>query len=176
MAKIGSFTKNHPLRFEVRPQSPLAYAARSFIMDIKEFTDVSGRKRIFEFRAFPVPTGFECEAVEIVDGEPRGMRLAVLGKEDEADILRRRLEEKIKRSLSTRHLEYHAESHTWGTCGDIIRGQIKWNPQHEGQVPLIIVDGKEVAWEEFGRIMMTYEGFQFILKFVDPADDVFELE
>lgn len=145
-------------------------------MNIKQFTDLDGRKRIFEFRAFPVPTGFEYEAVEIVDGEPKGMRLAVLGNEDEADILRYRLEEKVKKSLSTKHLEYHEESHTWGTCGDIIRGQIRWDPEYEGQVPLIIVDGREVTWEEFGRIMMTYEGFQFVLKFVDPSDDMYEVK
>lgn len=141
---------------------------------LKDFTDIDGRTRLFAFRVFPVPTGFEHEAVEIVDGEPKGMRFAVLGNEDEADILRRRLEEKVKRSLSTRHLEYHEESRTWGTCGDIIRGQISWDPQHEGQLPLIIVDGREVTWEEFGRTMMMYEGFQFVLKFVDPTDDVFE--
>jgi hypothetical protein len=39
-------------------------------MEIKEFTDKDGRKRIFEFKQFSVPTGFAYKAVEIQDGEP----------------------------------------------------------------------------------------------------------
>lgn len=145
-------------------------------MELKEFTDIDGKKRVFEFRSFPVPTGFEYEAVEIQDGEPKGMRFAVLGDEDEADILRYRLEERIKKALAYKHLEYHERTDTWVTCNSIIRGQIRWDPEFGGQIPLIVVDGKELTWEEFGKTMMVYEGFQFVLKFVDPSDDMYEVE
>ncbi|MDI6891261.1 MAG: hypothetical protein QMC83_10065 [Thermodesulfovibrionales bacterium] len=40
---------------------------------------------------------------------------------------------------------------------------------------MIVVDGKELTWEEFGKTMMVYEGFQFVLKFVDPSDDMYEV-
>jgi hypothetical protein len=32
--------------------------------------------------------------------------------------------------------------------------------------------GKPFTWEEFGRMLMTYEGFQFKLKMYDVTDDV----
>jgi hypothetical protein len=52
-------------------------------IDKKEFHDIEGRKRIFEFRGFSVPTGFKYEAVEIQKGEPEGMVFSVLGNTDD---------------------------------------------------------------------------------------------
>jgi hypothetical protein len=34
-----------------------------------------------------------------------------------------------------------------------------------------VIDGKELSWEEFGRMLMTYEGFQFKLAILDRSDE-----
>jgi len=145
-------------------------------MDAKEFTDVDGKKRMFEFKSFPCPTGFVYEATEIQNGEPKGMRFSVLGTENEAEVWRYKLEERLKKALKVKHIEYHKESHTWTTCDQIIRGQIRWDDETEGETPLIVVDGKDLTWTEFGKTIMTYEGFQFVMRFVDPSDDMYETE
>jgi hypothetical protein len=145
-------------------------------MNIKEFTDVDGKKRVFEFKSFPCPTGFVYEATEIQNGEPKGMRFSVLGTENKAEVWRYKLEERLKKALKVKHIEYHRESHTWTTSDHIIRGQIRWDHETEGETPLIIVDGKGLTWTELGKTMMTHEGFQFVMKFVDPSDDMYEIE
>jgi hypothetical protein len=68
-------------------------------------------------------------------------------------------------------MEYHKESGTWAPQGDEIRGEIQWDPETNpgDQSPLIVVDGKELTWLEFGRTVLTHEGFHFVLKFVDPT-------
>jgi hypothetical protein len=143
-------------------------------VQLKEFTDIDGKKRVFEIRRVLAATGVEYEAMEIQHGEPKGMRFAVLGNEDEEQDLQRELIGRIERSLSAKHLRYDEMSLSWITCDDIVRGQIGWDPESEDQMPLVVVDGRELSWEEFGRVMKSYEGFQFVLKFVDPTDDVFE--
>jgi hypothetical protein len=145
-------------------------------MPAKEFTDVDGKKRVFEFKSFPCPTGFVYEATEIQDGEPKGMRFSVLGTENEAEVWRYKLEEKLKKALKVKDIEYHKDSCTWVPRGSVIRGQITWDPEAGGQVPLVLVDGNEITWEEFGKTMLVHEGFQFVLKFVDPTDDVMEIK
>jgi len=142
-------------------------------MKTKKFTDKDGRKRIFEFRQYSVSPGFEYEAVEIQDGAPRGMVFSVLGDEADINYWTNKLLEKIKKALATKHIKYVEKTDTWSTCNSIIRGQIKWDSSSEG--PLIVVDGYELTWDEFAKTMLVYEGFQFILKFIDPSDDVYKV-
>ena len=33
----------------------------------------------------------------------------------------------------------------------------------DGRVPLLVIDGQEVAWDELGRMLMSFEGWQFRL-------------
>ena len=38
--------------------------------------------------------------------------------------------------------------------------------------PLIIIDGRPFTWEEVGKMLMAYEGFQIKLKINDFTDDI----
>jgi len=51
-------------------------------MNIKEFTDIDGEMRVFEFKSFLCPTGFVYEATEIQDGKPNGVGFSVQGTEN----------------------------------------------------------------------------------------------
>lgn len=47
---------------------------------------------------------------------------------------------------------------------DKFDGKIDYDRNTEEEVPLIVVDGKEYTWKEFGEMLMTYEGFKFKLE------------
>ena len=42
----------------------------------------------------------------------------------------------------------------------------------EVRTPLVVIDGREISWEEFGEMLMTFEGWQFKMQIADPSDDV----
>ncbi len=36
----------------------------------------------------------------------------------------------------------------------------------------LIIDGKEITWEDFGQMLMTYEGCNFKLQIFDESDEM----
>ena len=61
-----------------------------------------------------------------------------------------------------------------GTDDDIVRGKIdsdRDGPDYERR-PLLVIDGKEISWGEFGRMLITYEGFSFKLEIFDSSDEI----
>ena len=54
----------------------------------------------------------------------------------------------------------------------VVRARIEWDEAEDGRVPLIVVDGKEIAWDEFGRMLMTFEGWQFKLEIRDKSEEL----
>jgi hypothetical protein len=49
---------------------------------------------------------------------------------------------------------------------DVIRSGISSdleNNENYGHPPLIVIDGKEITWGDFGRMLKAYEGFNFKL-------------
>jgi hypothetical protein len=53
-----------------------------------------------------------------------------------------------------------------------VRGRIDWDERAEGRVPLLVIDGREITWQEFGHMLMTFEGFQFKLQISDLSEEV----
>lgn len=100
-------------------------------MEMKEFTDIDGIKRVFEFRQFSVPTGHKYEAGEIQDSEPKGMVFSVLGEETDSAHFKNELIQKIKQTLATKHIKYDERTDTWLAYDSIIRGQINWDSKSE---------------------------------------------
>jgi len=41
----------------------------------------------------------------------------------------------------------------------------------DGRVPCLVIDGKELSWKEFGRMLMTYEGLHFKLEIFERFDE-----
>ncbi len=44
---------------------------------------------------------------------------------------------------------------------NVVRGHITWDEDMNGEVPCLVIDGEEISWHEFGRMLMTFEGFLF---------------
>jgi hypothetical protein len=53
----------------------------------------------------------------------------------------------------------------------VVQGLIGWDDAAEGRVPLIVVDGRAITWAEFGRMLMTFEGWQFKLEIRDKSEE-----
>ena len=41
-----------------------------------------------------------------------------------------------------------------------------------GRVPLLMIDGREISWEQFGRMLMSLEGWQFKLEIRDRSEEI----
>jgi hypothetical protein len=54
----------------------------------------------------------------------------------------------------------------------VVRGKIEWDVSEDGRVPLLIIDGRVVPWDELGRMLMSFEGWQFKLTIADKSEEL----
>jgi hypothetical protein len=54
---------------------------------------------------------------------------------------------------------------------DRLVGIVESNREEDG-TPVLVVDGKPFIWEEIGKMLMTYEGFQLKIEAVDIYDEI----
>lgn len=136
-----------------------------------ELVDSVGKAHVFHFRTRLFGPGVALDAFELQNGNPTGYQLQVIGEPgDDLLALLGRLIDKVRRALSFRHIvdgEFAQQS------GEhrLVRGTIKWDEARDGKVPLVVIDGQEIAWDELGRMLMTYEGWQFKLEIRDKSEE-----
>jgi len=53
-----------------------------------------------------------------------------------------------------------------------VRGRIEWDESQPGHLPLVVVDGKEVSWDDLGQMLMSMEGWHFRLEIADPSEEL----
>jgi hypothetical protein len=53
-----------------------------------------------------------------------------------------------------------------------VRGKIDADIDQDGRVPLLIIDGKEITWDEFGRMLMSFEGWRFKMTLADKSEEL----
>jgi hypothetical protein len=87
--------------------------------------------------------------------------MALLGK----------LIEKMRRALSIKHIE-DGELGLQIADHQIVRGLVEWDDASDGRVPLLLIDGRKITWEEFGRMLMSFEGWQFKLEMRDISEEL----
>jgi hypothetical protein len=135
-------------------------------------SDAAGDVHEFHFCIRLFGPGVALDAFELQDGHPAGYRFQIIG-DPEADLLALlgRLIEKMRRSLATKHLtksEYGLQI----SEERVVRGRIESDGVHHGTVPLLVIDGRKIDWDDFGRILMTFEGFQFKLIIADKSEEL----
>ena len=54
----------------------------------------------------------------------------------------------------------------------ILRGTVGSDPDEDLRVPMIVIDGREISWDELGRMVAAFEGWQFKLEFRDRSEEV----
>ena len=134
--------------------------------------DSTGEFHEFHFRTYLFGTGVALDAFELRDGQPSGYSFQIIGDpEGDLLVLLGRLIEKMRRALSTKHLT-HGEHGLQISDEQIVRGRFGWDETRSGRVPLLIIDGQEIDWEKFGRMLMTFEGWQFKLTIADKSEEL----
>ncbi len=78
--------------------------------------------------------------------------------------------ERIRRELGRRHIEPEGSGYRI-TQDDVVRGQITDDPDSVEQMPLLIIDGKPITWEELGRMVAPNAGFRFKLEIFDRSEE-----
>lgn len=134
--------------------------------------DKAGVSHTFHFRYRLFVTGVSLDAFELVNDTPAGLQFRVIGEPDMDPFeLLGQITLKIKGALAIRHLE----EGPYGLCvadHGIVRGQIECDledPYRER--PLLIIDGKEITWDQFGKILILHEGWRFKLKILGKDEE-----
>jgi hypothetical protein len=131
-----------------------------------------GRRHVFQIRRRLCPTGQVLESFEVRRGVPAGYQFAILGDftEDPMELLAR-LYQRMRRGLERKHLQ-KSKYGTHLVSTNPIRGRISSDYDREPEpLPVIVIDGREFRWEQFGRMLLSFEGWQFRLEIVDRTDE-----
>ena len=124
------------------------------------FTDCSGQQRDFVFSCFHTDLGFGVQAEEEgKDGDGFFFR-----EFDAASpyLALGRLRGRIREALATRHIE-QPEPGDFQVTHQTVRGRIS---SAEDEVAFVI-DGHLLTLEQFGKMLETFEGFEFRLDIQD---------
>ena len=134
-------------------------------------TDCAGEEHEFHFRLRLLGSMAALDAFELTGGAPGGYQFQILGEPDDEPLsLLGRLIERMRRSLSVKHLV--RGEHGTQIADETVCGRIEWDQSEDVRVPLLVIDGQEVSWNEFGRMLMTFEGWQFRLAIIDRSEEV----
>jgi hypothetical protein len=134
-------------------------------------TDCAGERHEFHFRIRLLGSVMALDAFELKAGAPGGYQFQILGKpDDEPLLLLGSMIERIRRNLSVRHLV--RSEHGTQIADQTVCGRIEWDASEGGRVPLLVIDGQEVSWDEFGRMLMSFEGWQLRVVIRDRSEEV----
>lgn len=136
-----------------------------------QMMDCAGDAHQFHFQMRLLGTRLVLDAFEIQDGFRAGYEFRIIGNPgDDVLALLGRLVEKMKRALAVRDLAINGSQ--FQIRDQTVRGLISSDPAGPGDIPVVVVDGREIGWDDFGRMLAAFEGWQFRLEIRDLADDV----
>jgi len=135
-------------------------------------TDRGNEDHTFHFQPHTFEDPVAIRALGIRDGEPRGYKFS-LRSDAECDLfgLFERLVERMRRDLERRQIEPDDLTRYSITNEGIVRGYITWDNDTDGELPCLVINGKELSWHKFGRMLMTYEGFHFKLESFEESEE-----
>jgi hypothetical protein len=120
-----------------------------------------GRRHRIRYRIWRWPSGIVAEAEErLRDAE--GYAAKVHGSHDKpVEALIVRVMAEIRSRIARLDLELAGH-------GSQLHGRLVWDGHSGG--PYGVVDGRQLTWEEFGRALEPFEGWEFHLSFDDGLD------
>ena len=54
----------------------------------------------------------------------------------------------------------------------MVQGMVESDRVCDGRTPILIIDGRGVTWDEFGRMLMSFEGWQFKVNLADKSEEI----
>ena len=138
-----------------------------------EISDAAGTPHRFHFEVRLLGDKVSLQAFELVKGDPGGYEFQVLG-DAEADLfeLMGQMVPRIRRLLARQHLKTDTHMSGLHIADFMVRGRITWDDNEDGRLPMLVIDGKEISWDQFGRMVMSFEGWQFRFEIKDRSEEV----
>ena len=138
-----------------------------------EVPDAAGQTHRFNFEVRLLGDQVALEAIEIIRGDPGGYEFQVLG-DAAADLfeLMGQMVPRIRRLLAQQHLNSDPHMPGLHIADSLVRGRIAWDAREHGLLPMLVIDGQEISWEQFGRMVMSFEGWQFRFEIKDRSDEI----
>ena len=137
-----------------------------------------GRSHRIDYRLLRTPGGISALAEEVGAPPDAGYELSVHGPHTaDATALEARLREKVRAALARRCLEVDGRG-LLQLAGDVVQGRLVEDLDDAAGMPRVVVDGRSLAWEEFGNLVKPFAGWPFQLQLGDHeayADDPVEL-
>ena len=134
--------------------------------------DCSGASHLFYFRVRLFGIGVAIDAFELREGYPFGYQFQIIADpEDDLMVLLGQMIKKIRRALSVKHLTRSQGS--WQIADHrVVRAVIQSDCSRGAGMPVLAIDGREVSWHEFGRMLVAYEGWQLKLQIRDQSEEI----
>jgi hypothetical protein len=79
---------------------------------------------------------------------------------------------RIRRLLARQHLTTDEHLPGLHIADFMVRGRITWDDNEGGRLPMLVIDGKEISWDQFGRMVMGFEGWQFKMEIKDGSEEL----
>jgi hypothetical protein len=137
------------------------------------FEDCDGREHRFHIGKMINPTGIFWNAIEFIGDGKVGYSFEVHQdfEEDSNDALDR-LYKKIRNGLSKKFIKRRIVQgqELVSIKENVVEGRIEWDDRYDDRAPKFIMDGQEYSLEEFGRILMSCEGWNFRLEIIEPTE------
>ncbi len=139
-----------------------------------DLVDKEGVEHTFSFHTRLFGDKVAMEAFEELEGDKSGYQFQVIGRtKDDILSLYQSLYEKMKRGLEQKHIEPN-NLIQWSefsiTDPGIVRGHIT-SAIDDASTPMVIIDGHEVSWDDFGKMVATYVGFNFKMELFDKSEE-----
>jgi len=144
--------------------------------DPNTFSDIDGQDHTFHFTTHLFGDHVSIEAFEQMEGgDVEGYHFCLSGTVEGGVTnlfdLFGQLIARIKRGLSRKHLEIGNTGRHQITGDGIVRGHITSDVHELISTPVVVIDGKEFSWKDFGKMVMAYEGFNFRLDLIDRSEE-----
>ena len=129
-----------------------------------------GRTHTMRIRLHRTPTGVAAEAVELGRDPGQGYHLRVIGAHDvDVPMLVEQLRLQVRDEIGTTYLEPHPSRAGWLLRDREVAGQLVW--AGDSAPYAVVIDGRTLSWEEFGRTLESFESWRFRLT-IDDIDDL----
>jgi len=129
-----------------------------------------GRTHTMRIRLHRAPTGVAAEAVEFGCDPGEGYHVRVIGAHDvDVPMLVEQLRLQVRDEIATTYLEPNPSRPGWLLRDHEVAGRLVW--VSDGAPYAVVIDGRTLSWEDFGRTLESFEGWRFRLV-IDDIDDV----
>ena len=136
-------------------------------------TDCIGESHQFHFTIRLLGSMVTLDAFELQDGQIGGYQFQLIGSpEDDSFYLLGRMVGRIRKALSVKYIADNSDGHGLQIVDKTVQGHIECEYSQDIYMPIVVVDGQEISWDEFGRMVSTFEGWQFKLEMIDRSDEL----